>query len=333
MRPLAVITGASGLLGGNLAALLLERGLRVRATKRPSTKVVHLAPYDIEWVPGELDDERALAEAFAGADVVFHCAALVSILKTATPEIVAANVQGTRNVVAAVRAAKCGRLVHVSTTAAVGVSRDGRPSTEDATWNFDEFGLADGYSITKRDAERVVKAAADEGLDAVIVNPGYMFGPLDEKPSSGSLIVDLVKGKVPGLVPGKNSFCDARDVAAGMIAAFEKGARGERYILAGENLRYDDLMGRVARIAGVPAPRRRIPFFAAMGLGLVGDLRAALGSMPVVTSTTVRYGFSDRFVFSSERARRELGYENRPVDDSIRDAIAWFRETGKLPRA
>lgn len=325
MSRTAVITGASGLLGGNLAVELLARGFSVRATKRSSTKVAHLEGYAIEWVPGDLDDERALAVAFRGADVVFHCAAMVSILAKPTPELVAANVQGTRNVLSAFAEAKAGRLVHVSTTAAVGVSRDGKPSDESATWNFDEFGLADGYSITKRDAEHAVKAAADGGLDAVIVNPGYMFGPLDAKPSSGSLLVDVARRKIPGVVPGKNSFCDARDVAAGMIAAFEKGARGERYILAGENLGYAEVFERAARIAGVSPPRRRVPYVGALALGLFGDVSAALGRMPLVTTTTVRYGFSDRFVFSSERARRELGYHNRPLDDSIRDAFDWFR--------
>ncbi len=110
-----------------------------------------------------------------------------------------------------------------------------------------------------------------------------------------------------------------------MIAAFEKGARGERYILAGENLGYAEVFERAAKIAGVEPPRRRVPYVGALALGLFGDVSAALGRMPLVTTTTVRYGFSDRFVFSSERARRELGYESRPLDDSIRDAYAWFR--------
>jgi dihydroflavonol-4-reductase len=324
---LAVVTGASGLLGGNLAVELLKQGHKVRATRRGSTKISHLSAHSIEWVDADLDDPKALADAFRGADVVFHCAAQVSILKRVTPALTRANVDGTKHVVEAVRAAKVSRLVHCSTVGAVGLSDDGKPCTEEARWNFREHQLADGYVTTKREAEDVVRAAVAEGLDAVIVNPSYMLGPLDVRPSSGKLIVAAVKGELPGRMPGMNNFVDVRDVARGMVLAWHKGKTGERYILGGENLSYIDAVSRIASISGTKAPKWNIPKLLVIPIGWYGDVVEAVSSRePLLNSITVRYAYSGAFIFSSDKARRELGYTTGPLDDAIRDAVAWFKE-------
>lgn len=328
----AVVTGASGLLGGNLVVELLDRGHAVRATRRGTTKVAHLADHAIEWVSADLDDVAALTEAFVGADVVFHCAALVSVRRKPTPALVRANVDGTRNVLAAVRAANVKRLVHCSTVGAVGLSDDGEPCTEEHRWNFPEHHLDDGYVTTKHQAEELVRAAASEGLDAVVANPSYMFGPLDARPSSGKLIVDVVRGKVPGRTPGWNNFVDVRDVAKGMLLVWQKGKTGERYILGGENLPYAEVFERIGRIAGAKTPTWNIPRALAAPLGWFGDLREAMSDAePLINTMTVRYGYCKAFIFSSDKAKRELGYATRPLDDAIGDAIAWFRAHGMLP--
>jgi dihydroflavonol-4-reductase len=328
---LAVITGASGLVGGNLAAALLDAGHRVRATRRASTRVDHLAGLAIEWVDADLGDPERLAGAFDGADVVFHCAAQVATRRGVTPALTAANVTGTAHVLAAVRAARVPRLVHTSTVGAVGLSTDGRPCTEEANWNFAEAGLIDGYAITKRQSEELVHAAAGEGLDAVIVNPTYMFGPLDSRPSSGRLIVDVVRRRVPGWTLGLNNFVDVRDVARGMIAAWQRGQRGERYILGGHNMTYRDIMETIARVAGVRPPRFGVPRALARLMGAAGDLSERLRrSEPLINSITVSYAFTTRFQFASDKAARALDYRFGPIEDAIRDAIAWFRGRGML---
>ena len=220
---IAAVTGATGLLGGNLAIELLRQGHRVRATRRRASRIDHLEGFDIQWCDGDLSEERALTKAFAGADVVFHCAAVVSIRRTATPEMIRANVDGTRRVVAAVRAAGGPRLVHCSTVATVGVSENGQPCTEDARWNFEEYRLSNGYVVTKRQAERIVQQAVEGGLDAVIANPTFMLGPYDVRPSSGQLILDVIKGRVLCYPPGFNNFVDVRDVARGAVRAWLRG--------------------------------------------------------------------------------------------------------------
>ena len=326
-----MITGASGLLGGNLAAELRNRRVQVRAIRRRTTRTDHLADLDIEWVFGDLDDPTSLEHAFRGADVVFHSAAAVGVSPTVTAALRKANVDGTAAVLGAVRKAGAPRLVHVSSVVAVGLSTDGRPCTEDAPWNFPAYKLDDGYCQTKHQAEELVTAAARADVDAVIVNPGFMIGPRDARPSSGRVIVDLVKGKIPIYPSGKNCFVDVRDVARGAIAAWERGQRGRRYILGGDNLAYRELFQRVARIGGAKPPRISAPRFAAVAAGLAGDaFQRVTGREPIFGSMEERYAYTDRFQFSSARAERELGYRHGPIDDAIRDALLWFRAQGMV---
>jgi dihydroflavonol-4-reductase len=331
--PLAVITGASGLVGGNLAEALLQQGHRVRATRRASTRVDHLDDLAIEWADADLGQPRRLADAFAGADVVFHCAAHVTTRRGVSSEMTAANVTGTAHVLEAARAARVPRLVHTSTVAAVGLSVDGAPCTEEATWNFDQAGLLDGYAITKRRSEELVREAAEGGLDAVIVNPTYMFGPRDARPSSGRLIVDVVHRRVPGWTTGLNNFVDVRDVARGMIAAWQRGRRGERYILGGHNMTYRDIMHTIAGVAGVRPPRLRVPRLLARAMGAAGDVSERLragGGRSFINSVVVRYAYTTRFQFASDKAMATLDYRFGPVETAIRDALTWFRGRGML---
>jgi dihydroflavonol-4-reductase len=328
----AVVTGASGLLGGNLALELIRQGHTVRATRRSRGSTRHLEGHPIEWVDADLGDVRALTAAFAGGDVVFHCAALVSILRRTTPELIATNVDGTRNVLEAVRAARVARFVHCSTVGAVGLSEDGRPCTEEARWNFAEHGLDDGYVTTKHASEDLVRSAVADGMDALIVNPTFMLGPYDAKPSSGRLIVGVVRGQVPGYTTGRNNFVDVRDVARGMILAWAKGRTGERYILGGENLSYREIFHTIARVAGVPPPSREVPHWIASVLGVAGDLQHWLTrSEPLVTSISIRWAYTTTFQFSSAKAEHELGYAHGPLEPAIADAVAWFRSRDMLP--
>lgn len=253
------ITGATGLVGSNLALELIRQGHIVRCTRRGSSKVAHLDDFPIEWVDGDLSKPESLKRAFDGSDAVFHCAALTEVWHHPTPALVRTNVEGTRHVIDAVTACGGPRLVHCSSVVAVGLSENGQPSDETATWNFDKYGLDDGYAITKHDGEKLIQAAVATGLDAVIVNPTFMFGPYDAKPSSGSMIRELVNGRIPGYTSGYNNFVDVRDVCKGMVAAWHKGKTGERYILGHRNMSYKEIFALIAEVAGVRGRRQRIP--------------------------------------------------------------------------
>lgn len=327
----AAVTGASGLLGANLAAELVAQGHTVTATRRPSTDTSALADLPINWVPADLGSADKLRDAFAGADVVFHCAAAVSTRRKITPAVAAANIDGTLAVIEAAIAAGTPRLVHTSSANTIGPDPQGMPADEQTPWAMDRFKLASAYPLTKWRGEMLVELAVDK-LDAVIVNPTYLVGPRDSRPSSGRLIVEVATRRIPFWTPGYNNFADVGAVARGMIAAWLRGKRGERYILGGQELTYRDFMERVARLAGVDPPRRRLPHSAAWIGGKAGDLVELLARRDTtVNSFNVRYAFTDHYRYRSDKAVRELGYAVAPIEPAIRNAISWFRDRGMIP--
>ena len=242
-----------------------------------------------------------------------------------TPTLESANVQGTRNVLDACRRARIRRLVHCSSTVAVGLATGEADADETTPWNFADHGLDDGYATTKRRSEEL--ALGTDDLDVVAVNPGFMFGPYDVRPSSGAMLLEVANRKVPGFSGGVNNFVDVRDVADGMVAAMDKGVRGERYILGNENLSYGQIFERIAAVAGTKPPTMAVPYAIAAVAGLFGDLSEAItGKEPLINSNSIRWGYSDRFRFSSDKARQQLGYTTRPVEDGIAAAFTWFRD-------
>lgn len=323
------VTGATGLVGANLVKALNDAGHSVRATRRANSDVSALAAMDVDWTEAPLSDQGALTRAFRDAEVVFHCAAAVSIKREPEPWMVEANVEGTRRVIEACRAAGVRRLLHCSSTVAVGLGQGGQPANEDSPWNLAEAGLDDGYARTKRQAEELVLSEVARGLDAVIVNPGYMFGPYDSRPSSGKLILDVVRRAVPGYSAGRNSFTDVRDVVDGMLLAADKGRSGQRYILGGHNLGYGQVFERIAAVAGTTPPRLAVPRWIASIPAAFGDLQGSLtGKEPLLNSNTIAWGYEARFIVSSDKAERELGYARRPVEEGIAAALTWFRAKG-----
>jgi dihydroflavonol-4-reductase len=325
-----VVTGASGLLGANLAAELIAQGHTVTATRRPSTETSSLADLPVTWVCADLGSVAELCDVFAGADVVFHCAASVSTRGKVTPAITATNVGATRAVIEAAIAAGTPRVVHTSTANTIGPARRGVPADEQTGWAMDQAKLASAYAVTKRQGEILVRQARDR-LDAVIVNPTYLVGPRDAKPSSGRLIIEVAGRKIPFWTPGYNNFADVCEVARGMIAAWLQGKRGERYILGGQELTYRDFMERVAHVAGVDPPRRRLPHSAAWIAGKGGDLlELVTRGETTVNSFSVRYAFTDLYRYRSDKAVRELGYMVAPIEPAIRNALKWFRSRGMI---
>lgn len=325
------LTGASGLLGGNLVRVLRDAGHTPVCTRRGSSRVGHLDALEPVWVDADLGDADALARAFDGCERVVHCAASTSVLPRATPALWSANVDGTGWVLKACEWAGVTRLVHVSSTVAVGVSDDGTPCTEGSAWNLREHGLADGYAVTKRAAEGLVDLAVEAGsVDAVIVNPAFLFGPYDARPSSGRMILEVAAGRARFATPGRNCFVDARRVAEGVWLAAERGATGRRYILGGENLTYGEAFARIATVVGASPPALQVPRALAAPLGWAGDLVQALtGREQAVTSTTLAWGYHPGFVMDSGRARAELGWDPGSLDDGIRAAWDWFRTEGR----
>ena len=243
--PTALVTGASGFVGANLVRALLGRGWQVRALVRGTAR--SLDGLSVEYVRGDVFFD-GLADAMHGCDAVFHLAATYSLWRRDRDELFRVNVDGTRAVLAAARRAGVPRVVHTSSVAAIGARSDGVPATE--SYQSAPQELIGAYKRSKFYAEAAARRAVDEGQDVVIVNPSTPVGPWDAKPTpTGEIILRFLSGRMPAYVDTGLNLIDVRDVAEGHILAYERGRRGERYILGNANLSLRELLAELAAVA------------------------------------------------------------------------------------
>jgi dihydroflavonol-4-reductase len=325
---ITLVTGATGLVGNNVVRLLVERGEKVRVLVRSLSgggrRAKALENLPVEICIGDVCDADSVRRATSGAQQIVHAAAVVEIGWTGLAEQRRVNVGGTR-AVAAAAAAEGARMVHVSTVNTLALGDHAHPVDEDMPGCEP---ILCPYVITKREAEQVVRDAVAGGLDASIVNPAYMLGPWDWKPSSGRMILAVASGWAKVTPPGGNSFCDVRDVASGILAALERGQRGRRYILSGEYLSYLDAWRMFAETTGVKPPwwKARRPML--WLYGRAGDCWALLaGRERGLNSAAIAMGILEHH-YSHARATVELGYNPRPAREAAEAAWTWFREHG-----
>lgn len=318
-----LVTGATGLVGNNVVRLLLAAGHEVAVLTRATSDPRPLVGLDIRKLSGDVRDAPSVAAACQGIDVVIHAAGHVHIGWMEQDVHQAINVEGTRHVAVAARQAGA-KLVHVSSVNALGLGSLDSPADEDSALP----GIVPvPYVTTKQAAERIVLDEVSRGLWGTIVNPATMFGPWDWKPSSGKMLLEVSKGPLFAPV-GAGSFCDARDVAAGVITAADRGQRGRRYILAGHNLKFRDLWRQIAALAGKPGPRVPMgPMFRGI-VGPVCDLRTRLSGRETAANSAALVLSRQSHCFRSDRAKNELGYEFRSLDKTLTDAWLWLGSEG-----
>ena len=327
MSRLTLVTGASGFVGSNLLPLLAARGDRLRCLVRDPAS----APANCEVVAGSLEDEAALRRALAGVDDVVHLAALVSFVRRDAERSFAVNAHGTRRLAALARQAGVRRFLHVSSVVAIGCSDEPRVLDETAPYNLGALRIP--YCDSKRDAELAVLEEERRGLDVVIVNPSSMFGPGDRRKARDSLLDSAVHGRIPFCPPGGANFADVRDVVRGCVAALDRGRRGERFILGGENLTGSQLMATVFGALELPAPRCTLPpLLLKMLAAGAGVVERCVPLAPPLTAQILR--LAPRFMwFTSAKAERELGYRHGSVLDAVRATYRWLAESGVVPQA
>jgi dihydroflavonol-4-reductase len=320
-----LVTGATGLLGNNIVRVLIAAGEQVRVLARASSDPRTLADLPIERAEGDVRDKVAVENACRGIDIVIHAAGYVHLGWKQLEQLQAINVEGTKTVAAAVNRAGA-RLIHISGVNALGLGKLANPADEDSALP----GIVEcGYVVTKRAAEAAVLEEVSHGLDAVIVNPGCMFGPWDWKPSSGKMLLAVAKF-APIYPTGAVTFCDARDVAAGTVAAAKQGRRGLRYILGGHNLSYLDAWRQMAQLAGRRGPISPMgPLFRAAVVPILDAYTWLRGREGDANSAVLLMG-RQQHCFSSRRAETELGYLCRPFAETLADTWAWFRQWGYI---
>jgi nucleoside-diphosphate-sugar epimerase len=271
-----------------------------------------------------------MVQAAAGVDAIIHLAADLSHWQRRRDQIMRTNVTGTRIVAEAAKTAGVSVLVHVSSVAAVGFSRTGTPIDETAPNNFRPLKLV--YNESKRLAEEEAADARRYGVRVIIVNPGVVYGPRPLTHTFGHTMLEIAGHRVPGHPSGGLSIVDVDDVAAGIASALQRGTDGERYLLTGENVTYADLFGRQAKAAGTDYHGRTLPSSVLFLAAQAFEARAAFnGREPRLTRDHAKIA-PLRMWYTSEKAKRELGFSARPLEATLERMAEAYRAAGALPR-
>lgn len=322
---ISVITGASGHIGYALIKELEAREEKFRILVRNKNKIFDGIPCEVAF--GDVTEPESLEKAFEGADTVYHLAGVID-LGTGNEEWTReVNVQGTINVVEACKKCNVRRLVYVSSVDILKALPGNEPMTEEICDSSAEVhGI---YAKTKAEATRYVLEHAGDKLEAVVVLPGACIGPYDFKVSSaGSIIRLIMRWGIPASLSfGAYNFVDVRDVARGMIGAAEKGKAGECYLLTGEVVTAAELIHLVAERSGKRTPRAKLPLWFVKPFAPMAEVVYKIsGTTPVFTRTSIEI-LNRNCNFSYQKATKDFGYQPMSAKQSVKDTVAWIRET------
>ena len=323
-----LVTGATGHIGNVLVRKLIERGEKVRGLILPGESRAPLRGLNVEAMEGDVLDTSSLFKAFQGVRGVFHLAGIISIMPGENPFVRKVNVEGTRNVMQIAKQMRVKKLVYTSSIHAIQRIEDGMI---DERLPYDLNNPYGEYDRSKAEATLEVQQAARTGLEAVIVCPTGVIGPYDFRGSMmGAVIHDAAFAKPTLYVDGAYNFVDVRDVVSGMIAAFDKGKRGESYILSGQKISVRYLLETVREITGKHFFQMKVPFdLAEFAARFTPWYYRKSKSTPRFTPYSLEVLQSNCNI-SHEKATRELGYHPRTVYETIADTVKWFFENHHL---
>ena len=321
-----LVTGSGGFVGKRLVAALRDLGVRVRG--------FDLAPPAHENdAQGSVTDPDAVAAAMQGVETVYHLAGNAQLWARNPAVFDAVNRRGTKIVADAAKEAGIDRFVHCSSlTTLVGVKAPIGPSLADERLRLEPNEMLGPYPRSKLLAERVIEAAADEGLNAVIALPTEPIGAGDDSLTPPTkMMLDFVNGETPAYIDCILNFTPVDSLVEGLIAVKEKGRRGQRYLLGGENTPMAALLAMLAQATGREMPKTRLPYWVALAAGAVdtGLVSAITGKAPKAPLTGVRLA-GRQISFSSNKALRELNWRAGPLAPALEETIAWFEEKDLL---
>ena len=333
-----LLTGAAGFLGTNICMQLLEQGCKVRALVLPNDKSVKFIPEQVEVVLGDLTDAPSLEPFFTVPEgctsVVIHCASMVTVNPNYSEKLMAVNVGGTRNIITKVlNHPECEKMVYVSSTGAIPEQPHGTPITEVSKFTpCDPKKVVGAYSQSKAAATQMVLDAVQVmGLKACVVHPSGILGPNDHAiGETTNTLLQIIKGEMPMGMQGSFNLCDVRDLAAGTIAAVDKGRVGECYILANKTVTLKEMCDMLHAECNA----KKIQFY--LPLDLADKIAAGLekqaektGKMPLMTTFSV-YNLARNNEFDCTKAKTELGYTTRSYEETIHDEVQWMIAEGLI---
>jgi dihydroflavonol-4-reductase len=321
------LTGGTGFIGSEVARRLRARGDEVSALVRDPARATELEKIGCTLVAGELSDGRAIREGMKGSDGVIHCAGMyeVGIAKSRRPEMYAANVTGTENVLGAALEQKIKKVVYISTVNAFG-NTEGRVVDESHLHNERYVSY---YDETKHLAHKVARELIAKGLPCVIVQPGAVYGPGDPSPQ-GNLVNQFLAGRLPAMMFPETgiNLVHRDDVADGIILALDRGRAGEQYVLGGEISTTGGLIEAVARVTGKKAPRMTIPGVMIKATAPLGPLVGPMLGFGPNLGEIIKAADRVTYWAKDDKARQELGYSPRSLEQGLRDTLG---AEGRLP--
>jgi dihydroflavonol-4-reductase len=328
MSDIALVTGASGFVGSAVARALVARGLKVRVLMRATASRANIEGLDCEPVTGDMRDEASMTGATKGARYVFHVAADYRLWARDMGEIERNNLAGAQAVMGAALTCGVERVVYTSSVAAL---KPGETAVDESSRHTRQSVIG-AYKRSKLVAEREVeRLIADANLPCVIVSPSTPIGPRDIKPTpTGRIIVEAATGKIPAFVDTGLNLVHVDDVANGHLLALDRGKIGENYILGGEDVSLETMLADIAAMTNRKAPTIKLPRGPLFPLAWAAEAFARVtGKEPFLTADALRMS-RYRMFFSSEKAKRELGYTARPYREGLQDALTWFAANGYL---
>jgi dihydroflavonol-4-reductase len=327
-----LVTGPDGVLGSNLVRELLSRQYKLSVLLEPGKDPITLRDLPIERHYGNILDNALINTIIQGKDVVFHCAASTSVFPARNEIVNRVNIEGTQHVIDACLAHGVKRLIYVGTanSFSFGTTLD-KPGIEGTPYASMKYGL--DYMDSKYHAqELILRSVKEQGLPAVIINPTFMIGPYDSRPSSGAMVLAIYNGKVPGYTGGGKNYVAVKDVAFAMANAITMGRIGECYIAGNVNLGYKEAFETIAKTIGSTPPKRKLPNGIVKLYGSVNSLFAKWFKFyPAVTKELAIISCEHHY-YSPEKARKELLLPQTPIETAITECFNWFKENGYLEK-
>jgi dihydroflavonol-4-reductase len=316
------VTGASGHIGNCLVKELKKHGAEIKVLVYNSSNDPH--EMDVELIRGNLLEPESLVNLCEGVDVVFHLAAQIAIENKSSEQVYETNVTGTKNMIKAANHSRVRKFIHFSSIHAFQIGSPDQLLDESRSLVKSNKII---YEFTKAEGEREVMKAVKEGLNAVILNPTAVIGPFDYKGSLlGQALLKIYQNKLPFMISGGYNWVDVRDVVSASINAIESGRKGENYILSGEFCTLQELSAMISKISGCKIPvivpvslaRLACPFFKVYS--------SVTNTQPLYTNQSLDILVNSPSNISNAKARRELGYEPQPLEQTLRDTFNWYKE-------
>ena len=324
------ITGANGFIGSHVARQAAAKGYRLRLLLRHEPQPA-IRDLGAQVFRGDVRNDADLAPFLEGADALLHVAGVNTPSSSQRENIFTSNVEGTKQILRAANKAGIPRIVHTGSIVTLGCAGRGQTSNEDVPFNL--WNASTDYERSKYLGEKTaLDLFAQEGVPVLIVQPSACLGPGDVKPTyAGKLILDFIRGTLPGYFEIRHNYADVRDVAQGHLLALEKGVPGQRYSLCGDqNLLISEYFALLAELTGCPPPRLKLPLWAVYPLAVLCQMQSRLtGGDPFIRMSTVRRAWLD-LSFDNAKAKSELGFAPRPIRSALEDEIQWFLAQGVI---